>query len=48
MNRVYKCASISYGEDGLVEVNAVHVPLDSDGYIRYLQWNSETFEQESG
>ena len=48
VNRVYKCASLSYGEDGLVEVSAVHVPLDSDGYIKYLQWSNDTFEQESG
>lgn len=47
-SRAYKCASLSYGEDGLVEVSAVHVPLNDQGEIRYLQWNNSTFDQEAG
>ena len=29
-NKVYKCESISYGEDGLLEVAGSHAPTETD------------------
>jgi hypothetical protein len=46
--RVYKCESISYADDGLVEVSGIHMDLDSSGRIRYLQWSKDgIFDEET-
>ena len=45
--RVYKCESLSYAEDGLVEVNGTHMELDEQGHIRYLDWVDDDFNSET-
>ena len=35
-DRIYKVESITYGEDGLIQVAASHVPLTSDGKLAVL------------
>ena len=45
--RIYKCESLSYGEDGLVEVAASYAPLTSRGALAILDWNSNTFVEEN-
>tara|TARA_R100000742_G_C4279056_1_gene102770 strand:- start:238 stop:4059 length:3822 start_codon:yes stop_codon:yes gene_type:complete len=37
-NRVYKVESLTYAEDGLVELAGSHVPLTSEGKMKTLQW----------
>ena len=42
-NRVYKLETISYSEDGLVEVSGSHAPLTSTGSLAILEgWNDDT------
>ena len=42
-NRVYKLETISYAEDGLVEVSGSHAPLTSTGSLAILEgWNDDT------
>ena len=40
-NKVYKCESISYGEDGLLEVAGSYVPIETDtatkGQLKVMQ-----------
>lgn len=42
-DRVYKVESLSYAEDGLVEVAGSHVPLTSSGTLEVLNWASNQF-----
>jgi hypothetical protein len=46
VNRVYKVETLSYGEDGLVEITASHVPLTSTGSLAILDWNDDMFVSE--
>ena len=47
-SRVYRCESLSYADDGLVEVAGSYAPLTASGSLEYLQWNESTFDiQES-
>ena len=42
-NRVYKLETISYVEDGLVEISGSHAPLTSNGTLAILQgWDNGT------
>jgi len=42
-NRVYKLETISYVEDGLVEISGSHAPLTDDGTLAILQgWDNGT------
>ena len=36
-NKVYKCETISYGEDGLIEVSGSYAPTETDGTLSVLQ-----------
>ena len=36
-NRVYKVETISYSEDGLIEVSGSHAPLTSTGSLAILE-----------
>ena len=46
-NRVYKLESMQYADDGLVSVTGSFVPLTSSGTIKYLDWKSTAFAEES-
>lgn len=48
VNRVYKVETLSYGEDGLVEVAASHVPLTGSGALAVLDWSDSAFVVETG
>ena len=42
-NRVYKLETISYAEDGLVEVSGSHAPITSTGSLAILEgWDDDT------
>lgn len=43
VNRVYKCETLTYAEDGLVEVAASYEPLTSKGTFATLNWGSGDF-----
>ena len=38
-DRVYKVETLSYGEDGLIEIAGSHVPLTDKGSLAVLDWN---------
>ena len=40
-DRVYKVESLTYAEDGLVELAGSHIPLTSTGKLKTLQWNND-------
>jgi hypothetical protein len=40
--RVYKCESLSYADDGLVEVTGSSSPLDEQGQLLLLDWDAES------
>ena len=42
-DRVYKVESLSYGEEGLIEVAASHVPLTATGSLAILDWTASDF-----
>ena len=42
-DRVYKVESLSYGEEGLIEVAASHVPLTATGKLAILDWTASDF-----
>ena len=43
-NKVYKCETISYAEDGLIEVSGSYAPTETNGTLSVLQnWDS-TFD----
>ena len=44
--RIYKCESLSYSDDGLVEVAGSYAPLTPRGTLQILEWGTETFEEE--
>lgn len=48
VNRVYKVETLSYAEDGLVEVAASHVPLTDSGSLAILDWSEGMFITEAG
>ena len=37
-NKVYKCESISYGEDGLIEVAGSYAPTETNGQLSVMQY----------
>lgn len=43
VDRVYKCESIGYAEDGLVEIAASHAPLTDSGTLATLDWDETEF-----
>ena len=47
--RVYKCESLSYAEDGLVEVSGSASPLNDKGQLLLLDWqeNDADFVEET-
>lgn len=46
-NRVYKVETLSYGEEGLVEVTASYVPLTDAGSLAALDWPDTDFVLEA-
>ena len=46
--RVYKCESLTYAEDGLVEVSGSFVPLTDAGSLQVLNWDEDEFKVERG
>ena len=36
-NKVYKCETISYGEDGLLEVSGSFAPTETNGQLSVMQ-----------
>ena len=42
-DRVYKVESITFGEEGLVEIAGSHEPLNSLGALATLDWSGEDF-----
>ena len=43
--RVYKLESLTYADDGLVELSGSHMPLNSgDGSLAILDWNPDYYE----
>ena len=47
-NRVYKVESLSYADDGLVEIAGSYTPLTSWGSLEVLNWNGDQFVSETG
>lgn len=47
-SRTYKVESITYGEDGLIQVTGSFVPLTSSGTISYLDWDLTDFIESVG
>ena len=43
-NKVYKCETISYAEDGLIEVSGSYAPTETNGTLSVLQNWDVTFE----
>ena len=43
LDRIYKIESLSYGEDGLIEVAGSFVPLTSAGKLAVLDWTESDF-----
>lgn len=41
--RVYKLESLTYGEDGLIDVAGSHMPLTNIGTLAILDWNPDYF-----
>ena len=42
-NKVYKCETITYGDDGLLEVSGSFTPTESNGQLSVMQdWGSST------
>jgi len=44
-DRVYKVESISYAEDGLIEVAGSNVPLTTSGTLKVLDWSNNQFTE---
>lgn len=42
-DRVYKVESLSYGEEGLIEIAGSHVPLTNSGSLAILEWTASDF-----
>ena len=47
VDRTYKLESLTYGEEGLVEVSASYAPLTERGTLAVLDWNLEDFVNDS-
>ena len=47
-SRVYKVETLSYGEDGLVEVSGSYAPLTGSGSLAVLDWSAADFVVEAG
>ena len=45
-DRIYKIESITYTEDGFVQLTGTHQPLDSDGKFKVLKYNQNIFSDE--
>lgn len=45
-DRVYKVESLTYADDGLVEIAGSHVPLTSSGTLEVLNWSPFQFVEE--
>ena len=43
-NRLYKTESITYTDEGLIEVSASHAPLLSDGTLATIHYNDSDFK----
>ena len=41
--RVYRINSITYGEEGFVDVTATHTPLTESGGLKVADWSEEDF-----
>ena len=41
--RMYKVETISYSEDGLIELSGSEAPLDNSGRLRILEWDNQDF-----
>ena len=41
--RVYRINSITYGEEGFVDVTATHTPLTDSGALKVADWNEDDF-----
>ena len=47
-NKVYKCETISYAEDGLIEVSGSYAPTETNGTLSVLQnWDTQFSVQEN-
>ena len=42
-NRLYKVESLTYNNEGLIEVSGSHAPLLSDGTLATINYNSDDF-----
>ena len=47
-SRVYKVESISYGQEGFVEVSGSYQPLTATGTLATMQWDADDFVEEVG
>jgi hypothetical protein len=47
-NRVYKVETLSYSDDGLVDVAASYAPLTDRGSLAVLDWPDAAFQVEVG
>ena len=45
-DRIYKIESITYTEEGFVQLTATHQPLDADGKFKVLKYNQNIFSDE--
>ena len=43
VDRVYKLESLTYGDDGMVEVAASYAPITSSGSLAVLDWGDKDF-----
>ena len=48
VDRVYKAESLTYAEDGLVEVAASYTPLTDSGSLKVLDWSQTDFVVDVG
>ena len=42
-NRLYKVESITYNDEGLIEVSGSHAPLLSDGTLATINYSTDDF-----
>ena len=45
--RVYRITSISYSDDGMLEVSGAHSPLNAEGSLMLADWNEDDFDVET-
>ena len=46
-SRIYRCESLSYSEEGLVEISGTVAPVDDQGRLQALDWESTDFVEVS-